>query len=213
MLALATTHEGDLPLFLQPLNGNASDKVSVLAVVQAIQELLRATDEAPRVSVANTDISSDANMQDVNHARLPWIGRVPETSTQAKAALSACSEIWQTIDDGTRHVDRRSMSLPQGQARGVIVRTTASEQRAQASVQRQVQRAQAEWEKTCWHLGHPPVCLGNRCACRSGAREKGEARLASICARAWWPMRTMKTEDGPARMPVRSKSCGHSWPA
>jgi transposase len=50
MLALATTHEGDVPLFLQPLSGNSSDKVSLLAAVQAIQEQLRATDEAPSVT-------------------------------------------------------------------------------------------------------------------------------------------------------------------
>src|SRR5713226_2477043 len=30
MLALATTHEGDIPLFMQPLDGNSSDKVSLL---------------------------------------------------------------------------------------------------------------------------------------------------------------------------------------
>jgi transposase len=30
MLALATTHDGDVPLFLQPLDGNSSDKVSLL---------------------------------------------------------------------------------------------------------------------------------------------------------------------------------------
>jgi transposase len=36
----------------------------------------------------------------------------------------------------------------------VIVRTTASEQRAQARLQHQVKCAQAEWEKTCRHLGN-----------------------------------------------------------
>ncbi len=33
LLALATTHEGDVPLFLQPLDGNSSDKVNLLAAV------------------------------------------------------------------------------------------------------------------------------------------------------------------------------------
>jgi transposase len=44
MLALATTHDGDVPLFLQPLDGNSSDKVSLLAVIQAIQAQLRKVD-------------------------------------------------------------------------------------------------------------------------------------------------------------------------
>ena len=41
MLALATTHDGDVPLFLQPLNGNSSDKVSLLAAITAMQTQLR----------------------------------------------------------------------------------------------------------------------------------------------------------------------------
>jgi hypothetical protein len=149
MLALATTHEHDLPLRVQPLHGKASETGRVVAAVQAIQEPWRATDETPRVSVADTGISRDATMRDVN----PWISRVSDTSTQATQALAAHSETWQTTDDGTEHVDRRIRSLPQRQARGMIVRTNALEPRAQARVKRQVTRAQAEWEKTCWHLG------------------------------------------------------------
>ncbi len=33
MLALATTHEGDVPLFLRPLDGNSSDKEHLSAAV------------------------------------------------------------------------------------------------------------------------------------------------------------------------------------
>src|SRR5215813_8496507 len=40
MLALATTHEGDVPLFLRPLSGNSSDKVNLLGAVLAIQTQL-----------------------------------------------------------------------------------------------------------------------------------------------------------------------------
>jgi hypothetical protein len=45
------------------------------------------------------------------------------------------------------------MDLPQGSERWVIVRTAASLKRAQASLQRQVSRAEASWERKCWHLG------------------------------------------------------------
>jgi transposase len=62
MLALATTHEGDIPLFLQPLDGNSSDKVSLLAAIQAIQEQLRAADEAPDIYVADNGVYSEANI-------------------------------------------------------------------------------------------------------------------------------------------------------
>ncbi len=45
MLALATTRQGDVPLFCQALDGNASDKLSLVAVVEALAEQLRAEDE------------------------------------------------------------------------------------------------------------------------------------------------------------------------
>src|SRR5215475_3187215 len=41
MLALATTRDGDEPLFMQPLDGNTSDKVSLLTAITAIQTQLR----------------------------------------------------------------------------------------------------------------------------------------------------------------------------
>src|SRR5260370_31686195 len=92
MLALATTHDGDIPLFLQPLDGTSLDKVSLLAAVQAIQEQLRATNEAPSVYVADNGIYSEANMRTLNQAKMKWISRVSETSTAAKAALAESYE-------------------------------------------------------------------------------------------------------------------------
>src|SRR6266566_7299676 len=68
MLALATTHEGDVPLFLQPLDGNRSDKVSLLAAVMAIQKQLREADGEASVYVADNGIYSESNMRQLNAA-------------------------------------------------------------------------------------------------------------------------------------------------
>jgi len=152
MLALATTHDGDIPVFLQPLDGNSSDKVSLLAAIQAIQEQLQVTDEAPSVYVADNGVYSEANMRSLNQAQVKWVSRVSETSTEAKAALAQSYETWQSSADGQLHWVSQTMSLPQGQERWVIIYTSASQMRAQASWQRQVQRVQTSWEKKCWHL-------------------------------------------------------------
>jgi transposase len=53
MLALATTREGDVPLFLCPLAGNSSDQVSLVAAVEALADQLRAEDTARVPSVAD----------------------------------------------------------------------------------------------------------------------------------------------------------------
>ena len=49
MLALATTYDGDVPMFLQPLDGKSSDKVSLIRLVSAIQAQLREADAEPSV--------------------------------------------------------------------------------------------------------------------------------------------------------------------
>ena len=94
MLALATTHDGDIPLFMQPLDGNSSDKASLLAAITAIQTQLRETDEEASVYVADNGVYSEANMRQLNLAGVKWISRVWETLAEAKALLEEGSESW-----------------------------------------------------------------------------------------------------------------------
>jgi len=117
MLALATTHDGDVPLFLQPLDGNSSDKVSLLAAVMAIQKQLREADAEPSVYVADNGIYSEQNMRQLNTAGVKWISRVSETSTEAKTVLQEGSQDWQRSEDGSIQWYCRVMALPQGSER------------------------------------------------------------------------------------------------
>ena len=171
MLALATTHDGDVPLFLQTLDGNSSDKVSLLAAVMAIQKQLQEVDAEPSVYVADNGIYSESNIRQLNEAGVKWVSRVSETSTEAKTVLQEGSQDWQRSEDGSMQWFCRQMELPQGSERWVIVRTSASEQRAQASLQRQVNSAQASWERKCWHLS------AQRFACEADARAALEREL------------------------------------
>src|SRR5258708_35607915 len=143
MLALATTHDGDMPRFLQPHDGNSSDKVSLLAAVMAIQKQLREADAEPSVYVADNGIYSEPNMRQLNAAGIKWISRVSETSTEAKTVLQEGSQDWQHSEDGSIQWFCRQMDLPQGSERWVNVRTAASLKRAHASLQRHDSRAGA----------------------------------------------------------------------
>jgi transposase len=158
MLALATTRQGDVPLFCQALDGNASDQVSdqesLVAAVEALAEQLRAdtddNEEAPPIFVADSGFYSAANVARLSSAGVRWISRVPDTSTAAKAALEVADTAWQ--QDG----DVYWASAPQAPTgeRWVVVRTTSGEARARATLARQVEQARGQWEKTLWHLGN-----------------------------------------------------------
>jgi transposase len=171
MLALATTHEGDIPLFMQPLNGNSSDKVSLLAAITAIQTHLRETDEEASVYVADNGVYSEANMRQLNQAGVKWISRVSETLTEAKTLLEEGSETWQQSADGLVHWFSRQMSLPQGDERWLVIYTQASVERVRQTMLRQVTKAQSKWEQMCWHLSN------RRFACEADARTAAEREL------------------------------------
>ncbi len=171
MLALATTHNGEVPLFLQPLDGNSSDKISLLAAITAIQTQLREAGEEASVYVADNGVYSETNMKQLNQAGVRWVSRVSGTMIQAKTLIQEGSESWHQSEDETVHWFSRELELPQGRERWVVVYTKASLQRAQSALQRQVSKAQTTWEQKCWHLGN------RRFACEADARDAAEREL------------------------------------
>src|SRR6266516_1444423 len=99
---MATTHEGDVPLFVRPLDGNSSDTVTLASAVEALHEQLQAPESEPSFFVADSGVYSEANMRRFNEAKIRWISRVPETSTEAKAVveMGADKTQWQNSEDG-----------------------------------------------------------------------------------------------------------------
>jgi transposase len=79
LLAMATTRTGDVPLYLQALDGNASDKVSLVAEVEALATQLAAAEEEAPLFVADSGLYSAQNVARLSTAGVRWISRVPES--------------------------------------------------------------------------------------------------------------------------------------
>jgi transposase len=183
MLALGTTQEGDIPLFLRPLNGNSSDQRTLLSAVQALAEQLRTPEgEEERIYIADSGVYSSANMQQLNAAGILWESRVPETLAEAKAALARTDVSWKTTEDGEMAWWSQVITLPRGQERWVIVRTRSGERRARATLQRKVEAAEQIWKQKVWHLSN------QRFACEADARTAGEHELRRCPA--WFEVET-----------------------
>jgi len=170
MLALATTRQGDIPLFCQALDGNASDKVSLVAAVEALAVQLRAAateEEEVPLFVADSGLYSADNVAHLSAAGVRWISRVPETSKPARTALQVADDGWQQEGDlfwaPARPAPKRE--------RWVVVRTTQGEERARETLRRQVNKTQEQWGKALWHLGN------QRFACAPDARAALEQQL------------------------------------
>lgn len=171
MLARASTHDGDVPLYMQPLDGNSSDKGSRLSAITAIQTQLQEAGGEASIYVADNGVYSETNIKQLNQAGVKWVSRVSETSTEAKTLVQQGSESGPQSEDGTVHWFSRELTLPQGRERWVVVYTQASLQRAQQTLQRQVSKAQTTWEQRCWHL------TNRRFACEADARAAAEREL------------------------------------
>jgi transposase len=152
MLALATTHEGDVPMFMQPLNGNSSDKVSLPASIQALNAQLQEDNEPERIFVADSGVYSTATMKQFAQEGLQWVSRVPETMQESKELLDRDLTDWQQSQTpGMEYLPFR-MSLDQRTERWMVVRTNAGLKQAQASLRKQVDKQQEVWTKRMWHL-------------------------------------------------------------
>ncbi len=164
MLALATTHDGDVPIFLRPLDGNSADKEHLSAAVKEVMMQLREhlpEEREQRIAVFDSGGYSAANMKSYNAAKIGWISRVPETSTAAKTALEAGDEQWQPLSDGSGDYAVRTMELPQGKERWVIVRTHAQVQATQEQMENKGKKTQQAWEKRLWHLSKQVFACAN----------------------------------------------------
>ena len=177
MLALATTQEGDVPLFMRPLDGNSSDAHTLVAAVEALKEQLRGEEEktgeeepsaAASIYVADAGIYGEENMNRLARAGVEWVSRVPETSAAARSAKFGPEEDspdWRQSEDGRLRWYTHLVESPRGTERWVVVSSEGRRERAERTFWRQVTRQQEEWQKTL-------RCLGNRAfACEADARE------------------------------------------
>jgi transposase len=155
MLALATTHDGDVPIFLRPLDGNSSDKEHLSAAVKDVMKQLREqlpAEQEEQMVIFDSGGYSEANVKSYNEAKMRWISRVPETSTAAKTALEQEDEQWQALSDGSGEYVARIMDLPQGKERWIIVRPHARLLAAKKQMEKKAKKTQEKWEKKLWHL-------------------------------------------------------------
>jgi transposase len=124
MLALATT-EAAIPVFLRPLDGNASDQRALAQTIESLVRHLREAEDPDGIYVADGGVYSVANMRHFAQVGVRWISRVPETSREAKALVRDEPTRWETSADGQTRWFTRQLDLPQGTERWLIVTTSS----------------------------------------------------------------------------------------
>jgi transposase len=208
MLALATTHQGDIPLYLQPLSGNSSDKASLVNVIEQLHaQLQQAEPEEHPIYVADSGLYSAENMTRLQEAKIDWASRVPETSQAAKAALQQDASAWQESPDKRWQYVAIQQSMGERKERWLVVRTPEGIERARQTADKQAHKQQEHWQQKLWHVSKQAF------ACQADAQQAWEKSLKGLPA--WLHVQSTPHShpifEGRGRPSRDQVPSGHRW--
>jgi transposase len=177
-LSLATTTSG-VPLGLQLLDGNASDQTTLAQQVAEVIYQFRAEREEEPIYVSDSAGYSEARMTELDRKHVWWVGRVPETSTQAKALVAEEPANWQGNKE-VRWVERE-VRLGERVERWIVAQSAEGVERQHATLQRRAEQERQLWTKRLRELEQRPfACEADaQTACRE-ARKGAPAFLEIV---------------------------------
>jgi len=162
MCALATSVEGDVPVFLRPLDGNSSDKTTLVQAILTIQDQLRPIAEELPIYVADSGLYSEATMRQLQAAEVRWVARVPETLLRAREAVAYLAAPWQQGAGEGWEWWTQEVEWSYSRERWLIVRSKEGLARATTTMQRQAERDHDKWAQLLRQLGQQRfACLAD----------------------------------------------------
>jgi transposase len=143
-LSLATTTSG-VPIGLQVLDGNASDRTPLAQQVAEVVYQFRTEGEAEPIYVADSALYTEATMTDLHHKGVWWVSRVPETLLQAKALVAEASVDWQGTE-ALRWAER-TVVIGDRTERWIVVQSAEGLEQQQAILQQRVEKDRQAWHE------------------------------------------------------------------
>jgi transposase len=153
-LSLIQGGEANLPLWMEALDGNSSDKESFHETVRKVQSFMNEIKASKEglcfvVDAAFYDMKKLALLNAVN-----WITRVPSTVKEAKSWLRTEEAIAWTIVDENYKISSRELSVHGVMQRWVMVYSSHAHKRESEGLQRRMQKESDALKNTLWHLGN-----------------------------------------------------------
>jgi transposase len=106
VLSLTVNGPSDLPIWIEGLSGNSSDKKSIKATAQKIEEFKKQLKEAPSfIYVADSALYSKELLKS---PKLRWITRVPESISEANKLTQRTDFNWIKLNDEYKVVNLKS---------------------------------------------------------------------------------------------------------
>ncbi len=168
MLSMAVTGPAELPFWMEPQDGNSSDKASFHETIQRVRQFQSELKNASDFTwVADSALYSKEKLL-ASNAYL-WISRVPESIAEAKALAESPSENfeWSVLENGYAYVEQSNRYGGVGQ-RWLLVYSEQAYQRESKTFEKKLAREEEEAKKDFWHLGNQVF------SCQEDARDSAE---------------------------------------
>ena len=154
VLSLVVSGPSAMPLWMEALDGNSSDKVSFHQTIARVEQFRRQLDVAtPFKWIADSALYSKDRLLKSNDYE--WLTRVPETIDSAKALLQKPeSEIaWQEQPNGYR-LSVFESSYGGIEQRWLLVYSEQAYRREKATLEKKLAKQNEQLQKALWHLGN-----------------------------------------------------------
>lgn len=155
MLSLTQGGVANIPLWMETLDGNSSDKASFHATVKKVQAFTKSLEQAPDnlcfvVDAAFYSAEKLAELEDVH-----WITRVPAQLKEARDLLKKPEDTvpWQSFDENYR-ASEQEVTLHGIKQRWLLIESKHALARETVSFQRRLDKKSGELIKSLWHLGN-----------------------------------------------------------
>ncbi|WP_119327607.1 IS1634 family transposase [Cysteiniphilum halobium] len=156
MLSMAVSGDAQIPFWMEPQDGNSSDKCSfhqTIARVREFQSSLKTQTSDDFIWVADSALYSKERLLFSNHYL--WVSRVPESIKDAASLLERDTDeyTWVELDKGYRYSVQRSQYGGIEQ-RWLLIYSEQACQREKKTFDKLLAKQLQACEKEAWHLSN-----------------------------------------------------------
>ncbi|WP_256439907.1 IS1634 family transposase [Candidatus Rhabdochlamydia sp. W815] len=153
-LSLVVNGPSSIPLWMDPLDGNSSDKVSFHETIKNVENFRSQIDlDKPSRWIADSALYTKERLLKNNDYL--WVTRVPETTTEAKRMMEKPSEDIPWIEAGNGYrIARFNSSYGEIMQRWLLVFSEQAYYREQRTLEKKITRQAEKLKQALWQLGN-----------------------------------------------------------
>ena len=154
MLSLVCTGPADLPIWMEPQNGNSSDKESFHETIKSIRNF-QAELKGQQEFLWVADSAFYVKEKLKNYSDLKWISRVPESIKESKQLVQQREEYFSWINsiEGYRYTETES-TYGNVKQRWLLVFSQQAYERESQTFKKNLESKLKALEKECWHASN-----------------------------------------------------------